>query len=257
MLQPHSAFRTTTFIRSLCCLGVALACWSTAATWTSAAEQAAAEQSAAEQAAADADVQAAAKPGKQPVTKSKVAKEMRLFDGKTLKGWTVLDKIDFKEHGPVSVQDGELILEKGQSMTGIRWAGEFPTMDYEITLEARRIDGSDFFCGMTFPVGESHCSLILGGWGGTLTGISSVDGFDASENETTNVMEFKEKQWYAIRVRVTKETIEAWVDKDKIVDLKHAGRKLSLRWEMDSMPPFGLATYYTTAGYRNIVVKKL
>ena len=27
--------------------------------------------------------------------------------------------------------------------------------------------------------------LIVGGWGGTVVGLSSIDGMDASENETT------------------------------------------------------------------------
>ncbi len=63
-----------------------------------------------------------------------------------------------------------------------------------------------------FPVKKSHCSLVLGGWGGSLTGLSSLDGFDASENETTNVMDFKEGQWYKIRLRVTEKKIEAWID---------------------------------------------
>jgi hypothetical protein len=189
--------------------------------------------------------------------KAKPAKVVKLFDGKTLKGWRVMDKIDFERHGDVKVKDGELILEEGQSMTGISWKGEFPKMDYEVTLEARRIKGYDFFCGMTFPVNKSHCSLILGGWGGSLTGISSIDGFDASENDTTDTMEFKEGQWYKIRLRVTKDKMEAWVDKEQILEFEHKGRQLSLRWEMEDMPPFGLATYETTAGYRNIIVKRL
>jgi hypothetical protein len=191
------------------------------------------------------------------VKEKEFPKEIKLFDGKTLKSWQILDKIDFEEHGDVKVKDGELILEKGNYMTGLRWTGAFPKKDYEISLEARRIDGNDFFCGMTFPVDKSHCSLILGGWGGTLTGLSSLDGFDASENETSSWIDFKNKQWYKVRVRVTAKKIEAWVDKEQIVDIEHVDRKVSLRWEMDTMPPFGLATYSTTAGYRNIVVKRL
>ncbi len=200
----------------------------------------------------------AAQPEAKP---DKAAKEVALFDGKTLKGWKILDKIDFDRHGEVKVKDGELILGTGQFMTGIKWEGEFPKLDYEVTFEARRIDGYDFFCGMTFPVGDSHASLILGGWGGTLTGISSIDGFDASENETTGTMDFENNKWYKVRLRVTKETIEAWIDdgkKDnKIVDVKHAGRKISVRWEMDTMPPFGFATYNTTGGLKNLKLKKL
>ena len=38
-------------------------------------------------------------------------------------------------------------------------------MDYELRLEAKRVEGGDFFCGLTFPVGKEYCTLILGGWG--------------------------------------------------------------------------------------------
>jgi hypothetical protein len=196
--------------------------------------------------------------GKKAAADSAPAKVIRMFDGKTLKGWKVLDKIDFVDHGKVSVKDGEIILDKGRAMTGIKWVGQkLPCVNYEVTLEARRKEGMDFFCGMTFPVKESHCSLILGGWGGTLTGLSSLDGFDASENETTGVMDFKNGQWYKIRLRVTDKKIEAWVDDEMIVDVEIVDRQISLRWEMDLMPPFGFATYDTQGGFRKIVLKRL
>jgi hypothetical protein len=190
-------------------------------------------------------------------SKGKQPKEVKLFDGKTLKGWRILDKIDFDDHGKVEVKDGELLIGKGNAMTGISWKGEFPRINYEVSLEGRRIEGDDFFCGMTFPVGKTHCSLILGGWGGSLTGLSCIDGYSADENETTGVMDFERNRWYKIRLRVTKEKIEAWVDKEKIVDVETKDRKIDLRWEMETMPPFGFATYYTTGGLKHIVVKRL
>jgi hypothetical protein len=70
-------------------------------------------------------------------------------------------------------------------------------------------------------------------------------------------MAFKEGKWYKIRLRVTPETIAAWVDDEQIVDVKIAGRKVSLRWEMDPMPPLGIATYATKGGVKNIVMKQL
>jgi len=193
-----------------------------------------------------------------PAGAAKPAQEIKLFDGTSLKNWQVLDKIDFDGHGKVEIRDGELVLNMGRPMTGVKWIGQdLPRTNYEISFQARRIDGGDFFCGMTFPVDKSHCSLILGGWGGSLTGLSSVDGFDASENETTSSMVFKEGHWYKVRLRVTPQKIEAWVDDDQLVDLKIADRKLSLRWEMDLMPPLGFATYATSGGLKNIVVKRL
>ena len=189
---------------------------------------------------------------------AKPAKEIKMFDGKTLTGWKILDKINFDGHGDVAVKDGEIVLGVGKPMTGIRWAGEeLPQTNYEVTLEARRIDGTDFFCGLTFPVGKSHCSLVLGGWGGSLTGLSCLDGFDASENETTGSISFKQEKWYKVRLRVTPEEVQAWVDNERIVDVKIANRKVSVRWEMEPMPPFGIATYVTKSGLRNIVLKRL
>jgi hypothetical protein len=110
---------------------------------------------------------------------------------------------------------------------------------------------------MTFPVGKTHCSLILGGWGGSLTGLSNLDGYSADENETTGVIDFEQNRWYKIRLRVTEDKIEAWVDKEKIVDVVTTDRKIDLRWEMDTMPPFGFATYSTTGGLKNIVLRRL
>lgn len=186
------------------------------------------------------------------------AKVIRMFDGKTLKGWKVLEKIDYVGHGKITVEGGEIVVGIGSPMTGLKWDGApLPKVNYEVTLEARRKEGSDFFCGMTFPVKKSHCSLILGGWGGSLTGLSSLDGFDASENDTTNVVEFEQNKWYKIRHRVTDEKIETWVDDEQIVDCDIVDRQVSLRWEMDQMPPFGFATYMTKGGLRKIVIKRL
>ena len=57
---------------------------------------------------------------------------------------------------------------------------DFPREDYEVSLEARRLEGTDFFCGLTFPVGKEPCTLIIGGWGGTTVGLSNVDDYSAA-----------------------------------------------------------------------------
>jgi len=79
--------------------------------------------------------------------------------------------IEFEDHGKVEVKDGELIIGKGIPMSGVSWKGDFPRTDYEVSLKGKRIEGDDFFCGMTFPVDKSHCSLIRGGWDGSTTGL--------------------------------------------------------------------------------------
>ena len=53
---------------------------------------------------------------------------------------------------------------------------DLPRTDYEIRFETRRIEGFDFFCGLTFPVGEKYLTLVLGGWDGNVVGLSCLDG---------------------------------------------------------------------------------
>jgi len=95
--------------------------------------------------------------------------EVSLFNGEDLGQWKITD---FGNQGNVYVKDRSIILEKGDNLTGITWSGPVLRMNYEISLDAMRVDGSDFFCGLTFPVGESFVSFIPGGWGGYVTGIS-------------------------------------------------------------------------------------
>ncbi|MBI4601126.1 MAG: DUF1080 domain-containing protein [Planctomycetes bacterium] len=170
-----------------------------------------------------------------------------LFDGKTLAGWT---KADFIESGEPRVEDGKLILPAGARLTAVR-REDMPLGNYEVELEAMRVDGQDFFCGITFPVAGSHASLIVGGWGGMVCGISSLEGMDASENETTRAIQFESGKWYRVRLRVT-DRIEAWIDDEKIADVETAGRKIGTRHDIDPAKPFGLASWRTTAALRGI-----
>ena len=182
-----------------------------------------------------------------------------IFDGKTLKNWRIIKKIDFEKHGKVTVdaKSKSVVLEKGSPATGISWTGKMPRSQYEVSLETKRVAGSDFFCGMTFPVGKEYCSLIIGGGGGGVTGLSNIDGQAAIENETTDYIEFKDNQWYRVRLRVTDKKIEAWVDKKQIVDVDRKDRKFSIWWEQEPVRPFGVATWYTKAAVRDIRLRKL
>ncbi len=177
-----------------------------------------------------------------------------IFDGKTLEGWEI---IPFGTEGPVEVSGGKIYLGMGDGCTGITYKKEFPEVNYEVTLEAMRVEGNDFFCGMTFPVGKDPCTLIVGGWGGPVVGLSSIDGRDASENETTKYMTFEKNRWYAIRLRVTDEKIEAWIDEEKVVDFTINGKQLSIRPEVELSKPFGIASWRTTAAIRNIRVVRI
>lgn len=181
----------------------------------------------------------------------------KLFDGETLGGWRVADQFDFAKHGPVRVEKGEIVLGKGRPATGIVWRGEPPRVDYELSLEAKRVEGDDFFCGLTLPIGTSYVSLILGGWGGGVTGLSNIDGLSAVENETTGATEFVQNRWYKVRVRVTKSRIQAWLDKESIVDVETKDHKFSIWFEQEPMRPLGIATWNTQGALRNIHLERL
>jgi len=177
-----------------------------------------------------------------------------LFNGETLDGWEITN---FGPQGPVYVSGGEIILVMGDGCTGITWKKEFPAINYKVTLEAKRESGNDFFCGMTFPVGEDPCTLIIGGWGGTVVGLSSINGRDASENETTKLMEFEKDRWYRICLIVKSDTIKALIDDIIVVDFATGQKTLSIRPEVELSKPFGIATWNTTAALRNIRVEKI
>jgi len=200
------------------------------------------------------------KPATKPETEKKSAKPFRsdivIFDGKTLTGWK---PTNFGGEAEVSVKDGAILLPVGNDMTGITWkdASLIPKTGYILELEAQRVDGSDFFCGLTFPVGKDPCSLILGGWGGGVCGLSSINGFDASENETTVYREFKNKKWYRVKLQVCNDRIQVWLDKENIVDQPRKDRMFSIRLECELSRPLGFATWRTTGALRKLKLRKM
>jgi len=180
-----------------------------------------------------------------------------LFDGKGLGGWAVAEESEFAMHGKIYASDGKLFLGKGDPMSGVVWGREFPRTNYELALDAMRVEGDDFFCGLTFPVAKAQCSLIVGGWGGSVVGLSNVDDLHAAENKTTRSMHLDRNEWYRIRLRVTPAKIEAWIDTDKVIDLATKGRKLTIWPQQKPMTPLGISAYYTEAVLRNIQYRTL
>ena len=172
-----------------------------------------------------------------------------LFDGKTLGTWR---PTGFGGDGDVVVEDGVIRIGMGADLSGITWGGDVPRQNYEIAVDAQRADGNDFFCGLTFPVSEDPCSLIVGGWGGGVVGLSSIDGNDAAHNATTLYKEFKTGRWYAIRVRVTSDRILCFIDDEQVIDQPLKGHMVSVRNEVLPSRPLGIATYATTALVKNI-----
>jgi hypothetical protein len=178
-----------------------------------------------------------------------------LFDARSLDGWKAAD---YTDGGKVHVKDGAAVMEKGSRMTGLAYArADFPKVDYEVAFEGKKLDGDDFFCTTTFPVGNSFCSLVVGGWGGSIVGLSSLNSSDASENETSTRRDFARDRWYPVRIRVTGDRIVAWIDDDKVVDVGTEGKKVGIRVECAACKPFGFCTYNTAGAVRNIRIRPL
>ncbi|MGE5567819.1 MAG: DUF1080 domain-containing protein [Rhodospirillales bacterium] len=178
-----------------------------------------------------------------------------LFDGKSLKGWR---ETPFTGRGPVRVENGAIVLAAGKPLTGITFQNSFPRVDYEVRVEAARLEGSDFFASVTFPYLDSYCTWVVGGWGGDIVGLSSIDGWDAADNETRTYFEFENGRWYTLRLQVTEERIRAWVDERRVIDVEVGGRSIALRYgEIRLSAPFGFASYGTTGALRKIEYRVL
>lgn len=174
---------------------------------------------------------------------------------KPLEGSWVVSQ--FGGDGPVEIKGNSCKIGFGDPLTGIRWEGEVPRENFEVELEAKRTDGFDFFCALTFPVGENNVSFILGGWGGGVVGISSVDGFDASENETTSFRNFDNDQWYKVRARVDAYQIQCWIDDKAAAEQVRKGHEFDIRYEMDQCVPLGVAAFQCKSEIRNMRIRKL
>lgn len=135
---------------------------------------------------------------------------LSLFNGKDLSGW---EETDYAGRGNVKVQNGELHIENGLVITGVTYTNKtaLPKTNYEIEYEAKKLNGTDFFGLLTFPVGDAHASLVTGGWGGAVTGISSINSMDASENNTTVYLKFNKDHWYKFRLSVTPDNLSVWM----------------------------------------------
>lgn len=163
----------------------------------------------------------------------------------------------FGGDGDIAMKHGTLSLDFGDPLTGVRWEGDFPKDQYEISLECRRVGGFDFFCGLTLPAAEQRFSLILGGWGGSLVGLSSIDGMDASNNETMLTHDFKKDQWYKVRVQVTDKKIVVLLDNEEIINVDREGRVFDIRAEMEESTPVGIAAFQCESEVKNVTVRTL
>ena len=184
-------------------------------------------------------------------------KPLILFGGGGLDGWKKTEFFKASEV-EIKVEDGAMILPVGKPMAGVTSTrGDLPRLDYELTYEAKRVSGDDFFAAATFPVGGSHLTLVNGGWGGSVTGLSSLNGSDASENETNRFVKYRDGTWYRFRVRVTAKVVRVWLDDKELLALDYEGVSVGTRVESRASQPLGFATYKSSGAVRKVEVRPL
>lgn len=188
-------------------------------------------------------------------------KPLALLDGSDLASrWRVVDEM--KDHGPVTLTDGVLRLGEGKPMTGVAYTGSdtLPVKDYEVSFEARRVEGEDFFAALTFPVRDKDTAAtwVLGGWGGKCVGISCLQFQAADENETTNWVEFETGKWYRFRLQVRENRLTGFIDDKQIFDADTEGKKITMRFgDIEFCRPLGFASYATVGEVKNLRITRL
>jgi len=151
----------------------------------------------------------------------------------------------FGGEGLATIEPNRILLEPGVPLAGVTWTGPLPEAPYTLELEFTKRYGNDFPCALTFPVAGGHLSLVLGGWGGTVCGLSSLDGLDASENLTRFVRAFPPGARTHVRVEVDATLVRAAVDGVEVVRVDLAGRRVDVREELRSSCPLGIAAFAT------------
>lgn len=178
-----------------------------------------------------------------------------LFDGADLSDWQTGVYGDPPEYELV---EGGVVLPQTAWLSGLTYTAELPRTPYRLEVEATRRYGSDFFLGVTFPVRDAHLTLVLGGWGGGVTGLSCIDGRDASENDTRTTLHFPNGKRQRVVIDVSDERVTASVNGEVAVDRDLLpDEELSLRTEVLASRPLGLAAFATSTTVHAVRVQEL
>lgn len=172
--------------------------------------------------------------------------QLELFDGQTFDFW---DSGSFPSSGKVEIKDGAIILQRGAPLTVLSWRGIYRSVDYELQFEVKRFEGDSVRFGMVLPIQQSFVALMLG----ETAELCCLDGASQKIAEKTKLI-FDTERWHPVRLRVTAEHIQAWVDDQEVVDQSAAGRQFSLPRELVPAAPIAVMTQNATAAVRNIIL---
>ncbi|MDB2577216.1 DUF1080 domain-containing protein [Planctomycetota bacterium] len=177
-----------------------------------------------------------------------------LFDGRDLSSWKAGVFGEFPEFD--QVEDG-VVIPQGVPLAGLTYQGEPPTPPFEAEFDVTKEFGADFFFSVTFPVRGEHLTLVLGGWGGVVCGLSCLDGEDASGNDTRTLRNFPDGTRYRVSLVVSDDRVRVDLDGERLIDADLRGRELELRPEVDPSVPFGVAAFATQTVLHRVRVRQL
>ncbi|MDG1048934.1 MAG: hypothetical protein P8R46_01880 [Planctomycetota bacterium] len=177
-----------------------------------------------------------------------------LFDGGDLSQWKAGI---FGEDPEFELVEDGVVIPQGVPLAGLTYQGTAPSPPFEAEFEVTKEYGADFFFAVTFPVRGEHLTLVLGGWGGVVCGLSCIDGEDASGNATRTIKNFPDGSRYRVRLAVTDERVRVDLDGERLLDADLRGRKLELRPEVDPSVPFGVASFATQTILHRVRARQL
>ncbi len=175
----------------------------------------------------------------------------QLYDGADLSSWELGV---YGESDEYEVLEGGVVIPQTAALAGMTFRGALPTAPYRLSVEATRRYGADFFLGVTFPVAGDHLTLVLGGWGGMVSGLSSIDGLDASRNATRTLRHFPNGKRHEVEIDVTEAAVRVRVDGEPFLSASLEGREVGLRVDVEPSHPLGIATYATSTQVHRVRV---
>lgn len=157
---------------------------------------------------------------------------------------------------------GVLVLGMGSPITVVKYEGArpIPVDNYEVSWEAMKLEGSDFFSALTFPVGnlETCVTFVNGGWGGYVTGITAINGMNASENGSTGSYTFEKGRWYRFSVQVSTVALRGFCNGKELFHIGIKDTQLGMHpSEIRKCMPLGFAAYQTSGAVRHIRIRRL
>ena len=178
----------------------------------------------------------------------------QLYDGADLSSWELGV---YGESDEYEVLEDGVVIPQTAALAGMTFRGALPTVPYRLSVEATRLYGADFFLGVTFPVSDDHLTLVLGGWGGMVSGLSSLDGLDASRNATKTLRHFPNGKRHEVEIEVTETDGRVRVDGEPFLSTSLEGREVGLRVDVEPSHPLGIATYATSTHLHRVRVLEM